>query len=93
MFGGEGDDTITGGAGNDRIFYTNQFDGHDLIIGFDGNPIGGQDVLDLDALFDSLGVKTEDRAGRISIVDKGAQSTSWSISTAALSRTHYSSPR
>ncbi|MBA4099827.1 MAG: hypothetical protein C0484_24015 [Rhodospirillum sp.] len=72
LFGGEGDDTITGGAGNDRIFYTNQFDGHDLVIGCDGNPAGGQDVLDLDDLFDGLGVSAQFRADRISIVDKGA---------------------
>jgi Ca2+-binding RTX toxin-like protein len=72
LWGYGGDDTLTGGAGSDRINYTSQFDGHDLIIGFDGNPIGGQDVLDLDALFDSLGVMETDRAGRIAIVDKGS---------------------
>jgi Ca2+-binding RTX toxin-like protein len=72
LFGSEGDDTITGGAGNDTILYTSQVDGHDLIIGFDGNPIGGQDVLHLGGLFESLGVSGKDRASRISILDKGA---------------------
>jgi Ca2+-binding RTX toxin-like protein len=72
LSGGEGNDTITGGTGSDRIDYTSQVDGHDLIIGFDGNPIGGQDVLNLDTLFDSLKVATNDRAGRIAIIDKGS---------------------
>lgn len=72
LIGGGGDDTITGGTGSDVIKYTSQSDGHDLIIGFDGNPLGGQDVFDLDKLFDSVAVATSDRAGRVGIVDKGA---------------------
>jgi hypothetical protein len=43
-----------------------------VIIGFDGNAAGGQDTLDLDALFDSLGVAVVDRAARVSITDTGA---------------------
>jgi Ca2+-binding RTX toxin-like protein len=43
-----------------------------LILDFDGNPLGGQDVLDLDPLFDALGVGSANRAGRVSIVDNGA---------------------
>ena len=43
-----------------------------LILDFDGNPLGGQDVLDLDPLFDDLGVESANRAGRVSIVDNGA---------------------
>jgi Ca2+-binding RTX toxin-like protein len=70
--GGQGDDTITGGTGRDSFQYTNLLDGHDVLIGFDGNPAGGQDVLDLEQLFDGLGVLTADRAGRVSILDKGA---------------------
>jgi Ca2+-binding RTX toxin-like protein len=63
--GGAGNDTIEGGSGNDQIDvsdgndtmrYTSAFDGTDVINGFDGNASGGQDVLDLDALFDSLGI-------------------------------------
>ena len=69
--GGEGNDTITGGAGNDIVAYTGILDGHDVVIGFDGNAAGGQDVLDLSDLFDSLSVSV-DRAARVSIVDKGA---------------------
>ncbi len=63
---------MTGGAGSDVFRYTSVLDGHDLIIGFDGNPVGGQDVLDLDKLFDSLGVAAADRAARVSILDKGS---------------------
>ncbi len=70
--GGAGDDTITGGTGRDELRYTSILDGHDVFIGFDGNAAGGQDVLDLNLLFDSLGVQTADRAGRVSILDNGA---------------------
>ena len=70
--GGFGNDTITGGTGNDTIQYTNILDGQDVVLGFDGNAMGGQDVLDLDALFDNLLVAAVDRAGRVSIVDSGA---------------------
>ena len=79
--GGEGDDTVTGGAGNDTIavglgndtvLYTSVLDGRDFISKFDGDATGGQDALNLDALFDSLGVLAADRAARVSIVDKGA---------------------
>lgn len=72
LIGGKGDDTLTGGAGNDIIYYTDVFDGHDTVIGFDGNPAGGQDVFDLSQLFASLGVVAGDRAARVQIIDKGA---------------------
>lgn len=36
------------------------------------NAAGGQDIFDLDYLFDNLGVAAGSRAGRVSIVDKGA---------------------
>jgi Ca2+-binding RTX toxin-like protein len=70
--GGWGNDTVTASSGNDTVRYTSVLDGHDVVIGFDGNAAGGQDVLDLDFLFDNLGVAAADRAGRVSIVDKGA---------------------
>jgi Ca2+-binding RTX toxin-like protein len=72
LVGGGGDDTITGGAGIDVVLYQSVLDGHDVIIGFDGNPAGGQDTFDLDALFDSLLIGAADRSARVSIVDKGA---------------------
>lgn len=72
LIGGKGDDTLTGGAGNDIVYYNDVFDGHDTVIGFDGNPSGGQDVFDLDQLFDNLGVAAGSRAARVQILDKGA---------------------
>jgi Ca2+-binding RTX toxin-like protein len=72
LAGGAGDDTLTGGTGNDTFRYNDKLDGHDVIIGFDGNAAGGQDTLDLDALFDNLGVAAGARAGRVFIDDNGA---------------------
>src|SRR5690606_11259135 len=60
--GGAGDDILIGGAENDLLFggsgadifrYASVNDGHDRIEDFD--PAEG-DVIDLDALFDSLGI-------------------------------------
>jgi Ca2+-binding RTX toxin-like protein len=74
--GGAGNDNAIGGAGNDRIvvssgndviLYTSTLDGHDVVVGFDGNASNGQDTLNLDALFDSLNVGTAARAARVSI--------------------------
>jgi Ca2+-binding RTX toxin-like protein len=67
-----GNDTITGGAGSDIIYYLDILDGHDTVIGFDGNAVGGQDVFNLNNLFSALSVPLGDRAARVSIVDKGA---------------------
>jgi Ca2+-binding RTX toxin-like protein len=72
LVGESGDDTITGGAGSDVIYYLDVVDGHDTVIGFDGNAAGGQDVLNLANLFSALSVAVGDRADRVSIVDKGA---------------------
>lgn len=72
ILGGEGDDTINVGAGDATVAYLTSLDGHDLVAGFDGNATGGQDTVDLDLLFDSLGTLTADRAGLVSITDKGA---------------------
>ena len=69
--GGSGNDRIKGGAGNDSVLYSSPLDGLDVIDGFDGDAAGGQDTLDLDALFDGLGVTAADRAARVSVVDNG----------------------
>lgn len=71
IVGGEGDDTINVSAGHAAVVYLTLLDGHDLVTGFDGNATGGQDTFDLDFLFDNLGTLTADRAGRVSVTDKG----------------------
>jgi Ca2+-binding RTX toxin-like protein len=80
LFGNDGDDTITGGlgddiafggAGNDTFRFTSALDGQDILVDFDGDTTGGQDVFDLDAFFDSAGVAEADRAARVSISDSG----------------------
>ena len=70
--GGAGDDVVFGNAGSDTFRYSDPLDGHDLIAGFDGDAAGGQDVLNLDALFDKLGVAGADRAVRVSLIDNGS---------------------
>jgi Ca2+-binding RTX toxin-like protein len=53
--GGDGNDTIIGGGGNDILIGGSGLDvfvfghgfGDDRVIGFDANPTGGQDLLDL----------------------------------------------
>jgi Ca2+-binding RTX toxin-like protein len=88
LFGGDGNDTISGGAGDDLVFdesgnntfvVSSPLDGHDIISGFDGDALGGQDTLNLDALFDGLGVAAADRAGRVSIADNNGVSVDVSV--------------
>ncbi len=67
LIGGAGDDRLDASSGNDTIRYTGVLDGHDTVDGFNGDPAGGQDVLNLDALFDSLGIAAAQRAAHLSI--------------------------
>ena len=82
--GGGGDDTITGhgGAdlidvvnGNDTVSFVSKLDGHDVISNFDGNATGGQDTVDLDGLFDSLGVAAPDRGALVTVGPGGGAGT------------------
>ena len=60
LVGGAGDDDMTGGGGDDVFLYGSAaLGGHDTITDFLAG--GDNDVIDLDALFDSLGVATADR--------------------------------
>jgi Ca2+-binding RTX toxin-like protein len=81
LIGGFGDDTMRGQAGNDKIstldgndvvVYESIGDGRDALFSFDGDATDGQDVLNLDALFDSLAIADGSRAARVQITDKGA---------------------
>jgi Ca2+-binding RTX toxin-like protein len=47
--GGAGNDIMNGGKGTDTFVFAPGF-GNDVILGFDANPNGGQDMLDLTAL-------------------------------------------
>jgi len=74
--GGEGDDILEGGAGNDFLkggadndtFVFKPDFGNDRITGFDANPSGGQDWIDLS----DFGITAADFADRVEITDVGA---------------------
>jgi Ca2+-binding RTX toxin-like protein len=81
LIGGAGNDKLVGGAdddridvslGNDTVRYTSSLDGTDIVDGFDGNAAGGQDVFNLDAFFDSLGIAAAARTARVFASDKGS---------------------
>ncbi|WP_137819718.1 peroxidase family protein [Pseudomonas sp. 2FG] len=67
LFGGAGNDTLIGGAGNDTFVFAAGF-GTDSVQGFDANPAGGQDVLNIAA----LGVTAANFAASVTIADVGA---------------------
>ncbi|MEO9242674.1 peroxidase family protein [Pseudomonas inefficax] len=74
--GAAGDDTVNGGAGNDTMMATDGNDvfqfaagfGNDLIINFDSNATGGQDLLDITA----FNITAATFAANVTIVDDGA---------------------
>ena len=65
--GGAGNDIMNGGSGNDTFVFAPGF-GSDVIGGFDANPAGGQDRLDLSA----LGITAANFADSVVITDLGA---------------------
>jgi Ca2+-binding RTX toxin-like protein len=67
LIGGAGNDVMNGGTGADTFVFAAGF-GNDVISGFDANPTGGQDLLDVSA----LGVDADNFAARVSIADLGA---------------------
>ena len=62
--GGAGNDIMDGGGGDDVFVFTTAF-GNDRITGFDENPTGGQDLLDISA----LGITAANFASQVSIVN------------------------
>jgi hypothetical protein len=90
LSGGAGNDAIIGGAGNDSIDLsgggndvvriTSKLDGHDVVTGFSATATG-QDKVNLDGVFDALGVATLDRAGEVQIAPDGISDTLITIDT------------
>jgi Ca2+-binding RTX toxin-like protein len=64
--GGTGNDIMNGGTGNDVFAFAGGF-GNDRIVGFDANPVGGQDLIDLRA----LGVSSANFNAVVSVIDQG----------------------
>lgn len=66
IIGGAGNDNVTPGTGNDRLRYAAGF-GQDTVTGFDSNPTGGQDKLDIQA----LGITSATFGGSVVITNVG----------------------
>ncbi|WP_171029942.1 peroxidase family protein [Enterobacter sp. MF024] len=69
--GGQGDDILNGGAGNDTFVFSAGFGRDRITGGFDSNPSGGQDYLDLSA----LGISAANFASSVSIAGGAGNST------------------
>ncbi|MFI8608428.1 peroxidase family protein [Pseudomonas sp. NPDC077649] len=67
LTGGAGNDTLVGGLGNDIFVFGPNF-GNDTIIGFDANPAGGQDLLNIAA----FNLTAATFASRVNIADAGS---------------------
>lgn len=75
LSGGDGNDILNGGAGNDALngnggqntFVFSGAWGRDTITGFDANPAGGQDLLDIRA----TGITAATFASQVSMVNQG----------------------
>jgi Ca2+-binding RTX toxin-like protein len=68
FFGGLGNDTLNGGLGNDTFAFAAAGFGNDSIQGFDVDPVGGQDLLNIAG----LGISSETFAANVSITADGA---------------------
>jgi len=74
--GGTGVDRLVFGAGNDTAIFTSLLQAGDIVTGF--NKSGAdQDFVDLDGLFDTLGVAAGARAGRVILIGAGANTQLW----------------
>lgn len=67
LIGGSGNDAMNGGGGSDIFVFLASF-GQDRITGFDANPTGGQDMLDISA----LGITAATFASSVGITDVGS---------------------
>ncbi|MEQ1809062.1 MAG: peroxidase family protein [Terricaulis sp.] len=66
LIGGLGNDAMNGNAGNDTFVFSGTF-GVDTITGFDSNPTGGQDHLDISG----MGITAANFASQVSMVNQG----------------------
>ena len=69
--GGQGNDTLTGGSGNDTFVFSAGFGRDRITSGFDSNPSGGQDYLDLSL----LGISAANFASNVTIAGGSGNST------------------
>ena len=79
LVGGAGDDQLSGGAGSDRFVFTDVSDGHDTVGAAGGGrdfdiaaaPGADNDTINLDALFDAIGLHPATREAALNTVDHG----------------------
>jgi Ca2+-binding RTX toxin-like protein len=77
LIGGSGNDFMNGGSGNDTFIFETGF-GADRISGFDSNPTGGQDLLDISgtgisaATFSTVGIQASGTGGVNTLITIGA---------------------
>ncbi len=69
--GGAGNDSLNGGTGNDTFRYVPGGSGSDTITGFDANPSGGQDTIELTG----LGITAATFAANVTITNAGGGAT------------------
>jgi VCBS repeat-containing protein len=74
--GGTGADSLVFGQNNDAAIFNSLLEAGDVVSGFSTSGVS-QDFIDLDALFDGLGVAAADRAGRVILVAAGADTQLW----------------
>ena len=66
LIGAAGNDIMNGNSGSDTFVFAADF-GNDTINGFDANPVGGQDFLDIS----EFGITSADFEARVAIADVG----------------------
>ncbi|MEG0533769.1 MAG: hypothetical protein RR610_21065, partial [Citrobacter sp.] len=69
--GGQGADIMAGGSGNDIFVFSQSFGRDRITNGFDSNPSGGQDYLDLSL----LGIGVANFASSVKIAGGASNST------------------
>jgi trimeric autotransporter adhesin len=74
--GGTGADNLNFGQNNDTAIFTSLLEAGDIVTGFSESGVS-QDFIDLDGLFDTLGVAAGDRAGRVILINAGADTQLW----------------